>query len=184
MSEALLKVEHLTMRFGGLTAIADLDLVVAEHSIHSVIGPNGAGFVVMHKRYPVPGAQSRRLTAGLLRNPANHPGPRSVMIKGPGGQRDPGTGGMFSPGSGGILGHPSGPAESGRRGLGVLRSAAFTKGIVRQGLNVTRPRWGGLRDPGGPECAGARSPRSWKRCGACGRTSWAFSWACCTARRC
>src|SRR5277367_7092812 len=31
------------MRFGGLTAVGDLDLSVAEHSIHSVIGPNGAG---------------------------------------------------------------------------------------------------------------------------------------------
>ena len=39
----LLRCNHLTMRFGGLVAIADLDLAVAENSIHSVIGPNGAG---------------------------------------------------------------------------------------------------------------------------------------------
>src|SRR6201993_1165475 len=31
------------MRFGGLTAVGDLDLAVAANSIHSVIGPNGAG---------------------------------------------------------------------------------------------------------------------------------------------
>ena len=31
------------MRFGGLTAVGDLDLEVAEGSIHSIIGPNGAG---------------------------------------------------------------------------------------------------------------------------------------------
>jgi len=31
------------MRFGGLTAIADLNLAIEERSIHSVIGPNGAG---------------------------------------------------------------------------------------------------------------------------------------------
>ena len=31
------------MRFGGLTAVAGLDLAVAEGSIHSIIGPNGAG---------------------------------------------------------------------------------------------------------------------------------------------
>ena len=43
MSEPLLRCNHLTMRFGGLVAIADLDLAVTEHSIHSVIGPNGAG---------------------------------------------------------------------------------------------------------------------------------------------
>jgi branched-chain amino acid transport system ATP-binding protein len=40
---ALLQCNHLSMRFGGLVAIADLDLAVEEHSIHSVIGPNGAG---------------------------------------------------------------------------------------------------------------------------------------------
>jgi branched-chain amino acid transport system ATP-binding protein len=43
MSAPLLRCNHLTMRFGGLVAIADLDLAVEEHSIHSVIGPNGAG---------------------------------------------------------------------------------------------------------------------------------------------
>ncbi|MBV8653800.1 MAG: ABC transporter ATP-binding protein [Alphaproteobacteria bacterium] len=31
------------MRFGGLTAVGDLDLAVAPNSIHSIIGPNGAG---------------------------------------------------------------------------------------------------------------------------------------------
>jgi branched-chain amino acid transport system ATP-binding protein len=40
---ALLTVEKLTMRFGGLTAVSDLDLSVAEGQIFSVIGPNGAG---------------------------------------------------------------------------------------------------------------------------------------------
>ena len=43
MTEPLLRCDHLTMRFGGLTAIADLNLAVEERSIHSVIGPNGAG---------------------------------------------------------------------------------------------------------------------------------------------
>ena len=43
VTEPLLRCDHLTMRFGGLVAIADLDLAVAEHSIHSIIGPNGAG---------------------------------------------------------------------------------------------------------------------------------------------
>jgi branched-chain amino acid transport system ATP-binding protein len=43
VSDPLLRCNHLTMRFGGLVAIADLDLAIAEHSIHSVIGPNGAG---------------------------------------------------------------------------------------------------------------------------------------------
>ena len=39
----LLECRQLTMRFGGLIAIADLDLTVDEGTIHSVIGPNGAG---------------------------------------------------------------------------------------------------------------------------------------------
>jgi ABC-type branched-subunit amino acid transport system ATPase component len=39
----LLKIENLSMRFGGLTAVGKLDLEVPERSIVSVIGPNGAG---------------------------------------------------------------------------------------------------------------------------------------------
>jgi branched-chain amino acid transport system ATP-binding protein len=41
--EALLTARRLTVRFGGLTALNELDLAVAERTIHSVIGPNGAG---------------------------------------------------------------------------------------------------------------------------------------------
>ena len=43
MSGAVLQCRAMTMRFGGLTAVAELDLAVAEGSIHSIIGPNGAG---------------------------------------------------------------------------------------------------------------------------------------------
>jgi branched-chain amino acid transport system ATP-binding protein len=39
----LLEVSGLTMRFGGLVAVRDLDLQVAPGAIHSIIGPNGAG---------------------------------------------------------------------------------------------------------------------------------------------
>jgi branched-chain amino acid transport system ATP-binding protein len=41
--DALLTATHLTVRFGGLTALNELDLAVAERTIHSAIGPNGAG---------------------------------------------------------------------------------------------------------------------------------------------
>ncbi len=47
MSEAaaapLLKVEHLTMRFGGLLAVNDVSLAARPHEITAIIGPNGAG---------------------------------------------------------------------------------------------------------------------------------------------
>jgi branched-chain amino acid transport system ATP-binding protein len=39
----LLKVEHLTMRFGGLTAIDDLSFEATTNAITAIIGPNGAG---------------------------------------------------------------------------------------------------------------------------------------------
>jgi branched-chain amino acid transport system ATP-binding protein len=41
--DALLKVEHLTMRFGGLVAIDDLSFDAREGDITALIGPNGAG---------------------------------------------------------------------------------------------------------------------------------------------
>ncbi|HVI51768.1 MAG TPA: ATP-binding cassette domain-containing protein [Candidatus Sulfotelmatobacter sp.] len=44
MSRApLLKVEHLTMRFGGLTAVNDLSFTAYRNEITAIIGPNGAG---------------------------------------------------------------------------------------------------------------------------------------------
>ncbi|MET0653543.1 MAG: ATP-binding cassette domain-containing protein, partial [Hyphomicrobiaceae bacterium] len=39
----LLRVEHLTMRFGGLVAIDDLSFTAARGDITAIIGPNGAG---------------------------------------------------------------------------------------------------------------------------------------------
>lgn len=40
---SLLKVEHLTIGFGGLLAVDDLSFEVAPKSIYGLIGPNGAG---------------------------------------------------------------------------------------------------------------------------------------------
>jgi len=42
-SDPLLKVEHLTMRFGGLTAVDDVSFGVGRNDITALIGPNGAG---------------------------------------------------------------------------------------------------------------------------------------------
>jgi len=44
MSEApILAVEHLTMRFGGLTAVSGLSFAARRREITALIGPNGAG---------------------------------------------------------------------------------------------------------------------------------------------
>ena len=40
---ALLAVDGLTMRFGGLTAVDGLTFAVGDRAIHGLIGPNGAG---------------------------------------------------------------------------------------------------------------------------------------------
>ena len=40
---ALLRVEHLTMRFGGLVAVSDLSFTANRGDITALIGPNGAG---------------------------------------------------------------------------------------------------------------------------------------------
>ena len=42
-SPPLLRVEHLTMRFGGLTAVNDLSFEARSGDITALIGPNGAG---------------------------------------------------------------------------------------------------------------------------------------------
>jgi branched-chain amino acid transport system ATP-binding protein len=39
----LLRVEHLTMRFGGLIAVDDVSFTAADGEITAIIGPNGAG---------------------------------------------------------------------------------------------------------------------------------------------
>ena len=43
MTNPLLVVEHLTMRFGGLVAVSDLSFQVGRGDITALIGPNGAG---------------------------------------------------------------------------------------------------------------------------------------------
>ena len=40
---ALLAVEHITMKFGGLVAVNDFDLALEKNEIVGLIGPNGAG---------------------------------------------------------------------------------------------------------------------------------------------
>lgn len=43
MSAALLEIRELSKSFGGVKAVANLDLTVREGEIHAMIGPNGSG---------------------------------------------------------------------------------------------------------------------------------------------
>jgi branched-chain amino acid transport system ATP-binding protein len=43
MAEALLQVDRLSKRFGGILASDDISLTVARGELHAIIGPNGAG---------------------------------------------------------------------------------------------------------------------------------------------
>lgn len=43
MSQSLLQLESVTIRFGGLTAVSNLTFQVNEHELAGLIGPNGAG---------------------------------------------------------------------------------------------------------------------------------------------
>ncbi|MBX9774198.1 MAG: ABC transporter ATP-binding protein [Xanthobacteraceae bacterium] len=43
MTEALLAIDGLTKRFGGVTASDGIDLAVPSGELHAIIGPNGAG---------------------------------------------------------------------------------------------------------------------------------------------
>ncbi|HXA45962.1 MAG TPA: ATP-binding cassette domain-containing protein, partial [Candidatus Angelobacter sp.] len=40
---ALLQLEKTTIRFGGLTAVSELDLAIGCNELVGLIGPNGAG---------------------------------------------------------------------------------------------------------------------------------------------
>jgi ABC-type multidrug transport system fused ATPase/permease subunit len=40
---ALLKLDKVTIRFGGLTAVSEVDLQIGAHELVGLIGPNGAG---------------------------------------------------------------------------------------------------------------------------------------------
>jgi len=39
----ILEVKNVSKRFGGLQALGDVNLSIAENSVHAIIGPNGAG---------------------------------------------------------------------------------------------------------------------------------------------
>jgi branched-chain amino acid transport system ATP-binding protein len=61
MSEPILRIEGLTKRFGGLTAVDNLSYTLAGGRVHAIIGPNGAGKTTLFN-----------LISGLLTPDAGH----------------------------------------------------------------------------------------------------------------
>jgi branched-chain amino acid transport system ATP-binding protein len=60
--EPILRTERLTMRFGGLAAVSELDLDVRRGDIHAIIGPNGAGKTTVFNCV----TQNLRVTGGKI----------------------------------------------------------------------------------------------------------------------
>jgi branched-chain amino acid transport system ATP-binding protein len=71
---ALLSVEHVTRRFGGVVAVDDVTLDVGEGEIVGLIGPNGAGkttlFNLITRLYTPDGGEIAFAGESLLRTPA------------------------------------------------------------------------------------------------------------------
>jgi branched-chain amino acid transport system ATP-binding protein len=71
---ALLSVEHLTRRFGGVVAVDDVTLDVGEGEIVGLIGPNGAGkttlFNLITRLYTPDAGEIAFAGESLLRTPA------------------------------------------------------------------------------------------------------------------
>jgi branched-chain amino acid transport system ATP-binding protein len=84
----ILESQRITKRFGGLTAVGQLDVAVVPNSIHSIIGPNGAGKTtffncvtgfyrpeegtILFKDQPIDGMQPDRITRkGIARTYQN-----------------------------------------------------------------------------------------------------------------
>jgi len=71
----LLVVEQLSKSFGGVRAIAELDLQIHEGAVHSIIGPNGAGktsLINLLSGVYAPAAGSIRLDGRELAGQATH----------------------------------------------------------------------------------------------------------------
>ncbi|HEY3074256.1 MAG TPA: ABC transporter ATP-binding protein [Burkholderiales bacterium] len=83
MSAPILQVEKLTKRFGGLTAVHELDFEVREGEILGMIGPNGAGktttFNVIAGTYPATGGEVRFAGEPILGLPPHRIASRGVM---------------------------------------------------------------------------------------------------------
>jgi branched-chain amino acid transport system ATP-binding protein len=71
----VLRVEHLTMRFGGLTAVSDLSFDAGAREITALIGPNGAGKTTLFNCI----TGFYKPTVGRLR--LTHPGGETFLLE-------------------------------------------------------------------------------------------------------
>jgi branched-chain amino acid transport system ATP-binding protein len=73
--ELILRVEHLSMRFGGLVAVDDLSFTAKRSDITALIGPNGAGKTTVFNCI----TGFYKPTAGLIR--LEHPDGRAYLLE-------------------------------------------------------------------------------------------------------
>jgi branched-chain amino acid transport system ATP-binding protein len=73
--EPILRVEHLSMRFGGLVAVDDLSFTAKRSDITALIGPNGAGKTTVFNCI----TGFYKPTAGLIR--LEHPDGRAYLLE-------------------------------------------------------------------------------------------------------
>ena len=74
-TEPILRVEHLSMRFGGLVAVDDLSFTAKRADITALIGPNGAGKTTVFNCI----TGFYKPTAGLIR--LEHPDGRAYLLE-------------------------------------------------------------------------------------------------------
>ena len=77
MNDSILRVENISMCFGGVVAVDNVSFEVKKRTIHSLIGPNGAGktttISMINGTLPVPSGKiyshdCNKKTADLLEN--------------------------------------------------------------------------------------------------------------------
>jgi branched-chain amino acid transport system ATP-binding protein len=74
-AEPILRVEHLSMRFGGLVAVGDLSFIAKRGDITALIGPNGAGKTTVFNCI----TGFYKPSAGLIR--LEHPDGRAFLLE-------------------------------------------------------------------------------------------------------
>jgi branched-chain amino acid transport system ATP-binding protein len=75
VSNAILSVQHLTMRFGGLVAVNDLSFEAQRGGITAIIGPNGAGKTTVFNCI----TGFYQPTEGMLK--LSHPGGKNFLLE-------------------------------------------------------------------------------------------------------